>query len=144
MIYCKNCGNPVNENQAFCNNCGSKIESSITYCTNCGTQINPNQQFCTGCGCSVNQNNYGNQNYQNYNNNSNNANWLPFGKDKTTAILLAFFLGGIGVHNFYLGENKKGLLRLLTCWFGLGAILALIDFIKMLTGSYVYNPDGLI
>ena len=36
-------------------------------------------------------------------------------KDKTTAALLAFFLGGFGVHKFYLGE-KGGVLRIiLTC-----------------------------
>ncbi|TJY66707.1 TM2 domain-containing protein [Sphingobacterium alkalisoli] len=31
-------------------------------------------------------------------------------KDKTTAAVLAFFLGGIGVHRFYLGQNDIGFL----------------------------------
>ena len=57
-------------------------------------------------------------------------------KSKMTAALLAFFLGGFGAHKFYLGE-KGGVLRIiLTCTI-IGApvagILALIDFIKLLT-----------
>ncbi|MEZ4462632.1 MAG: TM2 domain-containing protein [bacterium] len=36
-------------------------------------------------------------------------------KDKTTAFLLAWFLGGFGIHKFYLGENGAGLLYLLFC-----------------------------
>ena len=33
-------------------------------------------------------------------------------KSKTTAILLALFLGCWGVHLFYLGEKKKGIIYL--------------------------------
>ena len=34
----------------------------------------------------------------------------PYGvpKSKTTAALLAFFLGGIGAHNFYRGQTGRG------------------------------------
>lgn len=54
-------------------------------------------------------------------------------KDKTTAILLSFFLGGLGIDRFYLGYTGIGVLKLLTC--GCCGILALIDFIRLLTGS---------
>lgn len=70
--------------------------------------------------------------------------WVPAGKDKMTAILLAFFLGAFGIHNFYLGESKKGILRLLTVWIGLGYILGIIDFVRMLIGSYEVDPNKLI
>lgn len=33
-------------------------------------------------------------------------------KTKSTAIFLALFLGGIGVHKFYLGKNFQGLMYL--------------------------------
>jgi TM2 domain-containing membrane protein YozV len=56
-------------------------------------------------------------------------------KDKTTAALLAFFLGGIGVHRFYLGDTGKGVVMLLFFWTAIPAIIALIDFIKYLTMS---------
>lgn len=41
-------------------------------------------------------------------------------KSKVTAALLAFFLGELGIHEFYLGKNGAGLAFLLifclTCW----------------------------
>lgn len=59
----------------------------------------------------------------------------PFesGKSQLTAVLLAFFLGGLGIHRFYLGYTWQGVVQLLTLG-GLG-IWALIDFIRILTGD---------
>ncbi|HEX2573335.1 MAG TPA: TM2 domain-containing protein, partial [Polyangia bacterium] len=37
-------------------------------------------------------------------------------KDKNTAAILAFTLGGIGVHRFYLGQTGMGIVYLLFCW----------------------------
>lgn len=54
-------------------------------------------------------------------------------KSKTTAALLSFFLGGLGVDRFYLGYTGMGVLKLLTA--GLFGILWLIDFIRILTGN---------
>jgi len=54
-------------------------------------------------------------------------------KSKTTAILLALFLGGLGIHRFYLGYTWQGVVQLLTLG-GLG-IWALIDLIRIITGD---------
>ena len=59
-------------------------------------------------------------------------------KSKTTAAILSFFLGGLGIDRFYLGYTGMGVLKLLTAG-GFG-ILALIDFIRILTGSL--KPKG--
>jgi hypothetical protein len=54
-------------------------------------------------------------------------------KSQLTAVLLCFFLGGLGIHRFYLGYTWQGIVQLLTLG-GLG-VWALIDFIRILTGS---------
>lgn len=56
-------------------------------------------------------------------------------KSRVAAILLAFFLGGFGVHKFYLGRVGQGILYLLFCWTFIPAIVAFIEFIIYLTMS---------
>lgn len=56
-------------------------------------------------------------------------------KNRTTAAVLAFLLGGLGVHKFYLGKSGLGIVYLLFCWTFIPAILALIDFVILLTMS---------
>lgn len=57
-------------------------------------------------------------------------------KSKVVACLLAFFLGGFGIHKFYLGYNKAGIVMLLITMFGFiffgipGAVIWLIAFIE--------------
>lgn len=58
--------------------------------------------------------------------------------------VVCFFLGTIGVHNFIMGETKKGIIKIVTSCIGVGSILALIDFIKILTDKYVIEPDKFI
>ena len=70
---------------------------------------------------------------------------LPTGSSKkVAAALFAFFFGVFGVHKFYLGYTKQGVIMLLTFVFGfilLGlpsfviAIIAFIEFILYLTKS---------
>lgn len=54
-------------------------------------------------------------------------------KNRTTAAILAFFLGGIGVHRFYLGQMLYGFLSLLFFWTLIPSLIAFIDFIIFLT-----------
>lgn len=56
-------------------------------------------------------------------------------KSKIVAGLLALFLGGWGIHNFYLGHTMKGVLQLLLCWTGISSIWAFIEMIMIFTGS---------
>jgi TM2 domain-containing membrane protein YozV len=61
-------------------------------------------------------------------------------KSKVTAALLCFFLGAFGVHRFYTGKIGTGVLQLITLG-GLG-IWAIIDFIMILTGSFLDANGG--
>ena len=125
-MYCKNCGELMNDNQAICLNCGVKTGAGKAYCGNCGNAVAPEADVCMSCGVSLKK-----------------AGDLG-GQSKVTMALVCFFLGGIGVHNFIVGETKKGIVKIvasLCC--GLGGLLALIDFIKILMDKYEVNPDKL-
>lgn len=125
-MYCKNCGEMMNDNQAICVKCGVKTGEGSNFCQNCGKPMNPGADICLACG--VAQKKAGNL----------------AGHDKITMALLAFFLGGLGVHNFMMGESKKGIFKIvMSLCFGIGTILALIDFIRILTDKYEINPDKL-
>lgn len=55
-------------------------------------------------------------------------------KKKSTAALLCFFFGVLGIHRFYTGKVGTGFLYLLTGGlFGIGYI---VDFIKIICGSF--------
>jgi TM2 domain-containing membrane protein YozV len=54
-------------------------------------------------------------------------------KDKTLTGLLALFLGAFGVHRFYLGQVKLGILYIFLLFFGISLIIGLIDAILFLT-----------
>ncbi len=49
-------------------------------------------------------------------------------KQRTTAILLCFFLGGFGIHKFYLGKNVEGILYLIFFWTCIPSLIAFFEF----------------
>lgn len=53
-------------------------------------------------------------------------------RSKTTAALLAFFLGGLGIHQFYLGNYFRGILFLLFSWTFIPIFIGVIDFLILL------------
>jgi hypothetical protein len=62
-------------------------------------------------------------------------------KSRTVASILGFFLGGLGVDRFYLGNTGMGVAKLLLGWLTIG-IWPLIDWIIILTGS-AHDGQGL-
>jgi len=55
-------------------------------------------------------------------------------KKRLVALLLCIFLGGLGVHRFYVGKIGTGILQIVTCG-GVG-IWWLIDLIMIIAGSF--------
>ena len=68
----------------------------------------------------------------------------PQAKSKLAAGLLGIFLGGFGVHRFYLGYTKIGVIQILvtlvTC--GVGSIWGLVEGILYLVGTSGYTTDA--
>ena len=120
----------MNANQAICLKCGVKTGTGNAFCANCGNALGPGADVCLKCGVAVK--------------NAVNSAGLN-GKDKVTIALLCFFFGGIGIHNFMMGETKKGIVKIVTslCC-GIGGILALIDFIKILIDKYEVDSEKYI
>ncbi len=63
-------------------------------------------------------------------------------KSKLVALLLCFFLGGWGVHRFYVGKIGTGILYLLTG--GLFLIGIIVDFVNILTNNFKDRQGHLI
>lgn len=87
------------------------------FCHECGSAINAKAEICPKCG--VRQ--LGMQ--------------AASGRNKTVAGLLALFLGGLGIHKFYLGKGIQGVFYLLLCWTFIPAVIALFEGIWYLLQS---------
>lgn len=111
------------------------------YCKNCGDTIDTDAEICPACG--VRQ--HGKSEEQNINVSVNNSNKnvqtqnsqdsMTSNKSKLLAALLAIFLGGIGLHKFYLGQPGRGILFLLFFWTGIPLIIGLIQGLSYLLMS---------
>lgn len=116
----------------FCEYCGNEIDDDAKFCPKCGTM----QENATVQPIPAAQQEQTAQDYER-------SNASP--KSRTVTALLAFFLGGLGIHRFYVGKVGTGFLQiLLTCCFGLGCIWALIDFIIILCGNFKDKEGRLV
>ncbi len=88
--------------------------SSTKYCHACGTQIAFHAEFCAKCGAQ--------QSIQ----------VRKTQRHRVTAALFAIFLGGFGIHRFYLGYVASGLLYLLFSWTLIPSILGFVEGIYYL------------
>jgi TM2 domain-containing membrane protein YozV len=60
-------------------------------------------------------------------------------KDEVIAVLLAIFLGGLGIHHFYLRRDGLGILYLVFSWTGIPMVIAWIEAFFMPARVRQYN-----
>jgi TM2 domain-containing membrane protein YozV len=92
---------------------GLPLGSDMQYCSGCGRPVHKTASACPNCG--ARQRGAGR------------------GKSKIAAGLLALFVGGLGIHKFYLGQGGWGVLYLLFCWTFIPSIIAFFEAIILLT-----------
>lgn len=65
-------------------------------------------------------------------------------KSKMVAGLLGLFLGAYGIHSFYLGNTKKGIIQIVvtivTC--GIGGLWGFVEGIMILCGKVTVDANG--
>lgn len=128
-MFCKNCGKEIDANAAICVNCGFAKGTGEKFCANCGSEVDPAATVCLNCGHAIEVK----------------PNVDPaLQKSKLVAGLLGIFLGGLGVHNFYLGFTGKAIAQIvLSFCFGIGGIWGLIEGILILVGKMDKDAKGI-
>lgn len=119
-------------NQNICSQCGAPISAGATECKYCGEVLSVSNPQIQGLTQEAVQ-----QAEQTSTQNLVNHGISPYWpiKSKAAAGLLAIFLGGIGIHKFYLGKTGMGILYLLFCWTYIPAFIGFIEGIVILLSS---------
>jgi len=119
----KNESNEKNESATLTTKAASSVAAesesvpqSGKFCSECGARISAKAEVCPKCGVRASTPSGGEHN-------------------KTTAALLALFLGGLGAHKFYLGRSGMGLIYLVFCWTTVPLLISLVEGIQFLSMS---------
>lgn len=91
--------------------------SDEKFCQECAAIIKAKAVICPKCGCPS----------------AVKTSVLGDGRNKTTAGILALFLGGLGLQYFYIGKHLSGVLCILFCWTYIPVVVGLIEGIYYLT-----------
>ena len=139
--YCRHCGDEMAPGSSFCRRCGAPAGKGNHYCWNCGKPTDEQAVVCVSCGVQLKE-----------------MGSMPQGaaadserKSKIAAGLLGIFLGGLGIHNFYLGYNGKAAAQLILgllgfATFGITSVISgiwgFVEGIMILAGGITVDGKG--
>lgn len=66
---------------------------------------------------------------------------IQAGGDPVVGAILAIFLGDFGIHHFYTGDTKHGILHLVFFWTGIPGVIGLIEGIMWLVDPATFPND---
>jgi TM2 domain-containing membrane protein YozV len=96
------------------------MQMAMVFCRGCGKEIHETALNCPHCGAQQRVA----------------ANTAT--RSQSVATMFAAFLGGIGIHRFYLGKTVSGVFYLLFCWTW---IPSLISFFEMLVMAFTSQEN---
>lgn len=144
--FCFSCGTIIHKSAVSCPHCGAAqvknsealsmdavaprggeamvsniVAQNQVFCRGCGKSIHKNAPICPHCGApqAVYTNTFA----------------IQGKKNKVVAGVLGIFLGGFGIHKFYLNEPGLGILYILFCWTFIPAFVGLIEGLIYLSTS---------
>lgn len=130
IVYCRNCGEPMDPQAAMCVKCGFKKGTGNNYCQHCGCQVKTGQEVCLNCGFKLDGVSSGGSVSED---------------QRILCGIIAILFGSLGIHNFILGEWKKGVLHIILFVLAIPAIVSaiwgIVEGVRILNRSYEVNSD---
>jgi TM2 domain-containing membrane protein YozV len=139
-MFCRNCGTELGYKEDPCKKCNYKRGFGVDYCPDCGAETEAKARKCPECKATLFVM----------------RNTKP--RNRVVATLLAFFIGMFGIHNFYLGYMRRGLLQVIVSAVGLALIpflggfslgapivmglWGLLEGYQLITGAIRVDADG--
>lgn len=149
-MHCPYCGSEIEEGTQICPSCGADLvqeapdeeKAATIVCPYCGSRVDASLLFCPHCGSPIHTDadptrteNTRTESMFETGEDTSGAKTNPYPPDidpswpvksKWTACLLAFFLGGFGAHEFYLGHPKKAVIYILFLFTGFPMIIGIL------------------
>ncbi len=146
LIECKECGQMISDQATACPKCGCPVTHTETHeehvaerhTDNSADNYQKDEKATSNTTSSSSSSSYESSSTSSSTSSATYTYTRPT-KDKTIAAVLAFFLGTLGIHHFYLGNNSRGLSYIIT-YFALWFIYVIFGLVTFGVGFSIPLP----
>jgi TM2 domain-containing membrane protein YozV len=126
-MFCRNCGNEIDDKAFVCVKCGVRPNDGTAHCQVCGKETQPGAVVCVHCGAQLA---------------ASGAQKKAGADKKIIAGVCGILLGALGVHKFVLGYTPAGIIMLAITIVTCGALAPVVGIIGLIEGIiYLCKPD---